>query len=122
LVEDGNMEDEVSSTDDVHTSNYSKDNCSHCFNFGKTEEKMEQRLWIFIIEFRNFSVASNSTPPSNSMVKSPKLELKHFNGNIMVCTPFWDLYSSIHENPNLSDIDKFNYLHSKNLLLEEYRI
>ena len=31
----------------------------------------------------------------------------------MEWTPFWDSYSSsIHENPNLSDIDKFNYLHS----------
>ena len=31
----------------------------------------------------------------------------------MEWTPFWDSYSSsIHENPNLSDIDKFNDLHS----------
>jgi hypothetical protein len=31
----------------------------------------------------------------------------------MEWTPFWDSYSSsIPENPNLSNIDKFNYLHS----------
>ena len=45
--------------------------------------------------------------------KLPKLTLKSFNGDIKVWISFWDSYNSaIHQNPDLSDIDKFNYLKS----------
>ncbi|CAB4039577.1 G2 M phase-specific E3 ubiquitin- ligase, partial [Paramuricea clavata] len=112
LVEDGNIEDEVASADDIRQAiqraivhidlileklkkKWNKDS-------GSSPSNLESSL-------------SQATVPhtSNSRVRLPKLELKHFNGNIMEWTPFWDSYSSsIHENPNLSGIDKFNYLHS----------
>ena len=46
-------------------------------------------------------------------VRLPKLSMKPFNGDITQWTTFWDSFkSAIHENPALSDIDKFNYLRS----------
>ena len=46
-------------------------------------------------------------------VRLPKLSIKPFNGDITQWTTFWDSFkSAIHENPTLSDIDKFNYLKS----------
>ena len=46
-------------------------------------------------------------------MKLPKLTLKKFNGDLTKWTPFWDSYeSSIHNNPSLSNIDKFVYLNS----------
>ena len=46
-------------------------------------------------------------------VKLPKLSLKKFSGDITTWSTFWDTFeSAIHQNPNLSDIDKFNYLNS----------
>ena len=50
-------------------------------------------------------------PESN--MRLPKLSIKPFNGDITQWTTFWDSFkSAIHENPALSDIDKFNYLSS----------
>ena len=46
-------------------------------------------------------------------MKLPKLTLRKFSGDPTAWTPFWDSYeSAIHRNPDLSDIDKFNYLQS----------
>ena len=46
-------------------------------------------------------------------VRLPKLSIKPFNGDITQLTTFWDSFkSAIHENPTLSDIDKFGYLRS----------
>ena len=45
--------------------------------------------------------------------KLPKLSLNKFSGDITTWSTFWDTFeSAIHKNPNLSDIDKFNYLNS----------
>ena len=44
-------------------------------------------------------------------VKLPKIELKKFDGNILKWTEFWEAFeSTIHENKNLHNGDKFNYL------------
>ena len=44
-------------------------------------------------------------------VKLPKLSIRKFNGGLTKWVTFWDSYnSSIHLNPLLSSIDKFNYL------------
>jgi len=44
-------------------------------------------------------------------VKLPKLFLKRFNGDLAKWITFWDTYeSTVHENPSLTSIDKFNYL------------
>ena len=46
-------------------------------------------------------------------VKLPKINLRSFSSDITKWTTFWDSFeAAIHANPNLSDIDKFNYLHS----------
>ena len=46
-------------------------------------------------------------------VKLPKLTLRSFTGDITKWTTFWECYeSAIHNNEELSDIDKFNYLNS----------
>ena len=44
-------------------------------------------------------------------VKLSKLALKRFNGDLTRWATFWDSFeSSIHNHPDLSGIDKFNYL------------
>ena len=46
-------------------------------------------------------------------VKLPKLSIKKFNGTLTKWVTFWDSFnSSIHTNPTLSSVDKFNYLSS----------
>ncbi|CAB4027135.1 Hypothetical predicted protein [Paramuricea clavata] len=56
---------------------------------------------------------SSTINHSSAKIKLPKLSLKKFKGDIKEWTPFWDSYTSaIHDNPDLSDIDKFNYLNS----------
>ncbi len=46
-------------------------------------------------------------------VKLPKITLPHFAGNLVKWPVFWDSYeSAIHNNAELSSIDKFNYLRS----------
>ena len=55
----------------------------------------------------------DSPPQSNDRVKLPKLVLRPFNGDITAWTTFWESYeSAVHNNRNLTDIDKFNYLNS----------
>ena len=58
-----------------------------------------------------------STTPRSShgtKVKLPKIVLKTFDGNPLKWTPFWDSFkSTLHDNEDLSEVDKFNYLHSQ---------
>ena len=47
-------------------------------------------------------------------IKLPKLELQKFDGNILKWQEFWDSFeASIHRNPNLQPVDKFNYLRAE---------
>ena len=47
-------------------------------------------------------------------IKLPKLELQKFNGNILKWQEFWDSFeASIHKNPNLHPVVKFNYLRAE---------
>ena len=51
--------------------------------------------------------------PRGNKVKLPQLSLPHFSRNVTKWTTFWDSYkSSIHNNDELTYIDKFNYLKS----------
>ena len=46
-------------------------------------------------------------------VKLPKLSLRKFGGDLAKWATFWDVFeSTIHNNPSLSPVDKFNYLKS----------
>ena len=47
-------------------------------------------------------------------LKLPMLVLKRFNGVLTKWATFWDSFESfVHNNSNLSNIDKFNYLNSQ---------
>ena len=112
LIEEVNIGEEIANSDEIRQAiqgvivhvdfclerlkkNWSKDTSSSSMSAGSVP------------------LAPISPPTNNTTVRLPKLELKHFNGNLMEWTSFWDSYSSsIHENSNLSEIDKFNYLHS----------
>ena len=64
---------------------------------------------------RPFITATTDAPsPSfTPQVKLPKLSLKKFAGDSTPWMTFWDSFnSSVHTNPVLSDIDRFNYLNS----------
>ena len=65
----------------------------------------------------NFSGNANSNHVNpmahQSKAKLPKLVLPKFRGDVTQWQNFWDSFnSSIHSNPQLSQIDKFNHLHS----------
>ena len=60
-----------------------------------------------------FPVTHPSSPRSGGHMKLPKLSIRPFNGELTAWTPFWDSYrSAIHDNPSLTDTEKFNYLRS----------
>ena len=57
------------------------------------------------------TVSYNPFGTSTPHVKLPKLNMKRFGGDLTKWTMFWASFlSSIHRNPYLSGIDKFNYL------------
>ena len=46
-------------------------------------------------------------------MKLPKLTIQPFDGELTAWTPFWESYqTAIHNNPDLTDTEKFNYLRS----------
>ena len=53
-------------------------------------------------------------PPSTvsqARTQLPKLELPKFKGDLTIWTTFWDFSNSVvHENPSISNVDKFNCL------------
>ena len=56
---------------------------------------------------------SLSVPTSQIKAKLPKLVLPKFRGEVTTWIGFWYSYkSAVHDNVNLSKIDKFNYLRS----------
>ena len=47
-------------------------------------------------------------------IKLPKLELQKLDGDILRWQEFWDSFgASIHRNPNLQPVEKFNYLRAE---------
>jgi len=58
-------------------------------------------------------VPPTTIPVATSKPRLPKLTLPKFNGDVTRWTTFWDSFkSAVDENPQLSKIDKFNYLYS----------
>jgi len=56
---------------------------------------------------------NTNTTAFQPKAKLPKLILPKFRGDIMQWQSFWNSFNSaIHINPQLSQIDKFNHLHS----------
>ena len=59
------------------------------------------------------STTFTKTGKRTARVKLPKIVLKRFDGNPLQWATFWDSFSStVHDNPELTPIDKFNYLNS----------
>ena len=59
------------------------------------------------------SMSSNSSTVQN-VSRLPKLILPTFDGNLLYWQSFWDSYrAAVHDNPSLSDIQKFNYLRAR---------
>ena len=49
--------------------------------------------------------------PSTSRVKLPKLKLRPFGGELTQWTSFWESFeAAVHSNPDLTPVEKFNYL------------
>ena len=57
-----------------------------------------------------------ATPPTDvriNRIKLPKLQLRSFNGDLTKWTAFWESFeSAVHNNSELSEVEKFNYLNS----------
>ena len=78
----------------------------------KLEESL-RGLWGGRLEGGVTSAGTGHPTLSHSKTELPKLSLGQFDGDITRWKTFWDLYmSAIHLNPELSDIEKFTYLHS----------
>ena len=66
------------------------------------------------------SNASGDSKIRKIRAKLPKLETKKFNGNVCEWQEFWDAFeSAIHQNDELSEVDKFAYL--RHLVVEPAR-
>ena len=54
-----------------------------------------------------------SPAPGANKIKLPKLSIAPFEGSYVKWLTFWDPYeSAVHNNPELSDVNKFTYLQS----------
>ncbi len=61
----------------------------------------------------NTNSTASTNMPNSVRSKLPKLTLPKFKGQVTKWGSFWDSYSSaIHDNSEISKIDKFNYLNS----------
>ncbi|XP_037515510.1 uncharacterized protein LOC119391936 [Rhipicephalus sanguineus] len=56
---------------------------------------------------------ATDTPTSSHSIRLPRLELLKFKGTPRNWPPFWEQFQTVvHENPALTDVDKFAYLQS----------
>ena len=62
---------------------------------------------------KNPDYLPQATQKSQTKAKLPKLELNEFRGDAIDWSAFWDSFSSaVHNNEEISKVDKFNYLKS----------
>ena len=129
-----NTSENTSNTSE-NTSNTSENTSDTSGNTSNTSGNTNQNVQQIGENSNNLAV-SNSVLDSNSFVntdvietpqtqlnspstlvqirpKLPKLILSKFRGNVTEWTGFWDSFKvAVHENPQLSQVDKFNYLHT----------
>ena len=73
----------------------------------ENERKKEEQPGLKITS----DIGATSVIHHSAKTKLPKLITRNFNGEPSNWSEFWDIYeSSIHKNPALTDIDRFNYL------------
>lgn len=76
------------------------------------------RVLITIMEAKTKGSAEKKSrevrePPRHKTIQLPYLQLKKFDGNPTEWAAFWDSFASaIDKNPDLEDVQKFNYLKS----------
>ena len=62
----------------------------------------------------NIGNVSHTTLNSASYHRLPKLTLPHLNGDVQTWQTFWDsLKSTVPQNINLTDVQRFSYLKSQ---------
>ena len=75
-----------------------------------------RRITIRVTESEPVNGAGSSASSGNgnrARARLPKIELQRFSGDPKAYQAWWDTYESmIHRNPDLAEIDKFNYLKS----------
>ncbi|GFW36001.1 uncharacterized protein TNCV_4928651 [Trichonephila clavipes] len=72
-------------------------------------------------ESRNTPTTSSRSEQQFSSLKLPQLQIPQFDGNILKFSDFFAQFeAAIHNNSNLSDVEKFNYL--KSYLIDEAEI
>ena len=85
-------------------------------NFTKSLLKIDSCLYSRKLpesEFSSLSIHSSNNTSNKAEIKLSKLEPFKFNGDITMWQIFWDKFnSSIHSNEDISDVNKFNFLHS----------
>ena len=78
-----------------------------------TEEKMQVET-LEKIAIRNETGTDNKMKCKVNSIRLPRLELKKFDGNILMWQEFSDTFeSTIYKNNDLQNVDKFNYLRSQ---------
>ncbi|XP_062582984.1 uncharacterized protein LOC134244753 [Saccostrea cucullata] len=85
-----------------------------------TDPRLEQmihlqaRMQEQILHFQELSIQQHTPKTGPVAVKLPKLELPTYSGDKIKFKEFWDAFeATVHKNPKLSNIEKFNYLKSK---------
>ena len=79
-------------------------------------KKRETDLEIdkFRHEVEELTAQNHSTVSKRTSVRLPRIELKNFGGQIIKWQEFWDTFeATIHKNPSLQPIEKFNYLRAQ---------
>ena len=67
----------------------------------------------YILHGSPFSSPFRERTHVSAKPKLPKISLKRFNGDLIKFYPFWESFeSTVHNNEQLSAVEKFNYLHS----------
>lgn len=74
-------------------------------------EKLDNAKEIDLGTRSQIIVSSKSNVANNTRsFKLPKIELKKFDGDLLNWLPFWSQFEKIHEDPDLHESDKFQYL------------
>ena len=62
----------------------------------------------------NIGNVSHTTLNSAHYQRLPKLTLPNFDGDVQTWQTFWDSFeSTVHQNSNLTDVERFSYLKSQ---------
>ena len=102
-------------TRDEHIQKEIDDNDVYKSKFLLAKFKFDNRIAARNNRATDMSLASTSGNSSNQVdarksYKLPKIELVKFSGNVREWLQFWSLFKKIHEDVNMDNEDKFQYL------------